>query len=172
MHLMIVYVSKDFFLILSREHSIKMSCNVQTHYLHVFLGLKRINTISGRIKMKTKTCYIVDDLGWYHKKLHEACFLHKYLKIVCFDYVAIKKIMSLTKGGRKNNGPAFSAGQWPSLACKAEKKWTALFNESVAFSYVISSPSSIFTGGIVCLKFFSLRNCNHFGKEISSYTFE
>jgi hypothetical protein len=62
MHLMIVYVSKDFFLILSREHDIKMSCNVQTHYLHVFWVLKRINTISSCIKMKTKTCDIVDDL--------------------------------------------------------------------------------------------------------------
>jgi hypothetical protein len=66
----------------------------------------------------------------------------------------------LTKGGRKNKGPAFSAGQWPSLACRAEKKWTALFNAFVAFSYVISSPSSIITCGIFCLKFFSLRNCN------------
>jgi hypothetical protein len=74
-------------------------------------------------------------------------------------------IKSLTKGGRKNNGPAFSAGQWPSLACKAEKKWTVLLNETVTFSYVISSPSSIFTGGIVCLKFFSERNCNHFTKK-------
>jgi hypothetical protein len=41
-HLVIVYVSKDFLLILSREHSIKMSCNVQTHYLH-FFGLKEYN---------------------------------------------------------------------------------------------------------------------------------
>jgi hypothetical protein len=72
--------------------------------------------------------------------------------------------MSLTKGGRKNNGPAFSAGQWPSLACKAEKKWTALLSATVTFSFVISSPSSTFTGGIVCLKFFSLRNYNHFDK--------
>ena len=29
-------------------------------------------------------------------------------------------MIELTKGGRKYNGPAFSAGQWPSLACKAE----------------------------------------------------
>jgi hypothetical protein len=76
-------------------------------------------------------------------------------------------IMSLTKGGRKNNIPASSAGQWPSLACKAEKKWTALLNVVVAFSCVISSPSSTFSWGIVCLKFFSLRNCNHFNKERS-----
>jgi hypothetical protein len=76
-------------------------------------------------------------------------------------------IMSLTKGGRKNNTPTISAGQWPSLACKAEKKWMALRNAAVAFSYVISSPSSTFTWGIVCLKFFSVRNCNHFVKEIS-----
>jgi lipid-A-disaccharide synthase-like uncharacterized protein len=62
-------------------------------------------------------------------------------------------------------GPAFSAGQWPSQDCKAAKKWTALLNALVAFSYVISSPSSIFTGGIVCLKFFSLRNYNHFHNE-------
>jgi hypothetical protein len=41
-HLVIKYVSKDFLLILSREHSIKMSCNVQTHYLH-FFGLKEYN---------------------------------------------------------------------------------------------------------------------------------
>jgi hypothetical protein len=75
--------------------------------------------------------------------------------------------MSLTKGGRKNNTPAFSAGQWPSLACKAEKKWMALRNAAVAFSYVISSPSSTFTWGIVCSNFFSVRNCNHFDKEIS-----
>jgi hypothetical protein len=74
-------------------------------------------------------------------------------------------MMQLTKGGRKNNGPAFSAGQWPSRACKASKKWAALLNAVVAFSYVISSPSSIFTGGIVCLKFFSLKNCHHFDKE-------
>jgi hypothetical protein len=75
--------------------------------------------------------------------------------------------MSLTKGGRKNNTPESSPGQWPSLACKAEKKWTALLNEAVAFSCVISSPSSTFTRGIVCLKFFSLRNYNHFNKERS-----
>lgn len=68
----------------------------------------------------------------------------------------------LTRGGRKNKGPAFSAGQCPSLACRAEKKWTALLNDVVAFSYVISSSSSIFTCGIVCLKFFSLGNCQFF----------
>lgn len=65
----------------------------------------------------------------------------------------------LTRGGRKYNGPAFSAGQWPSLACKDEKKWAALRTAVVAVSYVISSPSSTFTCGIVCLKFFSLKNC-------------
>ena len=79
-------------------------------------------------------------------------------------------MIKLTKGGRKNNGPAFSAGQWPSLACKAEQKWTALLNVAVALSYVISSPSSIFTGGIVCLKFFSLKNCNYFNKESRKMT--
>jgi hypothetical protein len=79
----------------------------------------------------------------------------------------IDNITSLTKGGRKNKTPLFSAGQWPSLACKAEKKWMTLRNAVVAFSYVISSPSSTFTWGIVCLKFFSARNCNHFDKEIS-----
>ena len=31
----------------------------------------------------------------------------------------IMTMMQLTKGGRKNNGPAFSAGQWPSQDCKA-----------------------------------------------------
>lgn len=40
----------------------------------------------------------------------------------------------LTRGGRKNKGPAFSAGQWPSLACNAEKKWTALRSVAVVVS--------------------------------------
>ena len=73
--------------------------------------------------------------------------------------------MQLTKGGRKNNGPELSAGQWPSQDCKAVQKWTALLNVIVAFSDVISSPSSILTGGIVCLKFFSLKYCNHFNNS-------
>ena len=105
----------------------------------------------------------------------QSSLMYNIPKKYMFDYVMITIlmilftekmiiIMSLTKGGRKNNGPAFSAGQWPSLACKAEKKWTALLSAAVAFSFVISSPSSTFTGGIVCLKFFSLRNYNHFDK--------
>ena len=65
----------------------------------------------------------------------------------------------LTKGGRKKRTPEFSAGQWPSLACKAEKKLADLLNAAVVFSYVTSSPSSTLTAGIVCLKFFSLRIC-------------
>jgi hypothetical protein len=37
---------------LSREHSIKISCNVQTHYLH-FFGLNRIQlAIASKIKTK------------------------------------------------------------------------------------------------------------------------
>jgi hypothetical protein len=52
MHLMIVYVLEDFFLILSRKHSIKMSYNVQTHYLDFSV---KNNTINSCIKMKTKT---------------------------------------------------------------------------------------------------------------------
>jgi hypothetical protein len=115
-----------------------------------------------------KSCYFVDDLSWYHKRFPDVYFLRKYQD----DDISLKNkkliiIISLTKGGRKYNGPAFSAGQWPSLACKAEKKWTALPSAAVVFSYVISSPSSTFTGGIACLKFFSVRNCNHFDKERS-----
>jgi hypothetical protein len=68
-----------------------------------------------------------------------------------------KKI--LTKGGRKKRTPEFSAGQWPSLACKAERKLADLLNVVVVFSYVTSSPSSTLTAGIVCLKFFSLKIC-------------
>ena len=78
------------------------------------------------------------------------------------EYMIATRNKTLTKGGRKNKGSAFSAGQWPSLACKAEKKWTDLLSASVVFSYVITSPSSTFTGGIVCLNFFSLRNCSQF----------
>jgi hypothetical protein len=57
-----------------------------------------------------------------------------------------KKKKKSHQRGWKNNTPAFSAGQWPSLASKAEKKWTAILNVVVAFSYVISSPSSTLIG--------------------------
>ena len=79
--------------------------------------------------------------------------------------VSEKVLMSsrLTRGGRKNNGPAFSASQWPSLAYRAEKKCALLLTAVVAVSFVISSPSSTFTCVIVCLKFFfSLKNCKFF----------
>lgn len=83
----------------------------------------------------------------------QPCSLNFIYLFFIFKYI-------LTKGGRKNNGSAFSAGQCPSLACKADRKWAALLNAVVAFSYEITSPSSTLTGGIVCLKFFSLKNCN------------
>ena len=79
--------------------------------------------------------------------------------------VSGKVLMSsrLTRGGRKDNGPAFSASQWPSLAYRAEKKCALLLTAVVAVSFVISSPSSTFTCAIVCLKFFfSLKNCKFF----------
>ena len=69
-----------------------------------------------------------------------------------------------TKGGRKYNEPALSAGQWPSLACKAKKKCAPLLIAVFAIAYVISSPSPIFTCGIICLKFFSLKNCRFFNQ--------
>ena len=50
---MIVYVTKDFLLMLSRKHSIKISCNVQTHYLH-FFGLNRMQlAVASKIKTNT-----------------------------------------------------------------------------------------------------------------------
>ena len=81
------------------------------------------------------------------------------------DFKEGEKVLSrLTRGGRKFIPPAFSTGQWPSLACKAEKKCAPLLTAVVAVSYVISSPSPTFTCGIVCLKFFSLKDCRFFGK--------
>ena len=52
MYLMAIQVSKDFFLMLSREYSIKMSCNVHTKYLHFFFKIK-CKTISNWINLKT-----------------------------------------------------------------------------------------------------------------------
>jgi hypothetical protein len=63
-----------------------------------------------------------------------------------------------TNGGRKNKGPAFSAGQWPSLACNADKKLTPFLNAFVAISLVILLASSTFAGGITCSNFFSFKN--------------
>ena len=60
-------------------------------------------------------------------------------------------IIRLANGGRRNNGPVFSAGQWPSLTYKAEEKCAALLIVVVAVSYVISSSFSTFTCLIVCL---------------------
>lgn len=67
------------------------------------------------------------------------------------------KIKLLTKGGRKNIGPAFWAGQWPSLVCNAARWCAPLLTVVVSFSYVMSSPSSIFTPHILCLNLFSLK---------------
>lgn len=88
-----------------------------------------------------------------------SCDLYIAMLIAFYLFIFLLKCI-LTKGGRKNNGPAFSAGQCPSLACKADRKQAALLNAVVAFSYEITSPSSTLTGGIVCLKLFSLKNCN------------
>ena len=48
----------------------------------------------------------------------------------------------------------FSVGQWPSLAYKAEKKFSSLLTIVVVVLYVISSPSPTFIYCIVCLKLF------------------
>ena len=95
---------------------------------------------------------------------HEIIPLRMAVKMVhIHDFKEGERVLSrLTRGGRKYNGPAFSAGQWPSLACKAEKKCAPLLTAVVAVSYVISSPSPTLTCGIVCLKFFSLKNCSLF----------
>lgn len=66
-----------------------------------------------------------------------------------------------TSGGRKNKGPAFSAGQCPSLACNDDKKLTPLLNAFEAVSLVSFLASSTFTEGIACLNFFSFKNCNN-----------
>ena len=98
------------------------------------------------------------------KKYYCLKYIYIYIYMI-FIKVAKRVLMStrLTRGGRKNNGPAFSAGQWPSLACRAEKKCALLLTAVVAVPFVISSPSSTFTCAIVCLKFFfSLKNCKLF----------
>ena len=64
-----------------------------------------------------------------------------------------------TNGGRKKRGPVISPGQWPSEACKAEKKETPLRTALVAFSWVMASSPSIFTGGITCSNLASFKNC-------------
>ena len=88
--------------------------------------------------------------------------IYIYIHMILIKVAESVLMSRLTKGGRKNNGPAFSAGQWPSLACRAEKKCAPLFIAVVAFSFVISLPSSTFTCAIVCLKSFSLKNCKSF----------
>ena len=95
---------------------------------------------------------------------HEIIPLRMAVKMVhIHDFKECERVLSrLTRGGRKYNGPAFSAGQWPSLACKAEKKCAPLLTAAVAVSYVISSPSPTFACDIVCLKFFALKNCRFF----------
>ena len=95
---------------------------------------------------------------------HEIIPLRMAIKMVYIhDFKEGEKMLSrLTRGGRKNKGPECSAGQWPSLACKAEKKCAPLLTAVVAVSSAISSPSPTFTCGIVCLKFFSLKNCSFF----------
>ena len=101
---------------------------------------------------------------------HMTCIFHEIMPlrmavkmVYIHDFDEGEKMLSrLTRGGRKYNGPEFSAGQWPSLACKAEKKCALLLSAIVAVSYVIASPSPTFTCGIVCLKFFSLKNCRFF----------
>ena len=65
-----------------------------------------------------------------------------------------------TNGGRKKRGPVISPGQWPSEACKAEKNETPLRNAFVAFSWVMASSPSIFTGGITCSNLASFKNCS------------
>ena len=110
---------------------------------------------------------------------HMTCIFHKIIllrmtiKMVYVNDFRGKNMLSkLTRGGRKYNGPAISAGQWPSLACKAEKKCAPLLIAVLAISYVISSPSPTFTCGIVCLKFFSLKNCKlflHFNFFLKNY---
>ena len=99
---------------------------------------------------------------------HITCMFHEIIPfriIVKMVYIYIhdfkeggKTLSRLTRGGRKYNGPEFSAGQWPSQACKAEKKCAPLLTTVVVVSYVISSSSPTFTCCIVCLKFFSLKN--------------
>ena len=98
------------------------------------------------------------------------CIFHEIIpsrivvKIVQIHYLmeAERVLSRITRGGRKNNGPAFSAGQWPSLAWKAEKKCAPLLIAIMAVSFLIFSSSPTFTRGIVCLKFFSLKYCRFY----------
>lgn len=95
-------------------------------------------------------------------KIYSYSFICKnYLccRTICDSQKGKEREKIMTRGGRKNKGPAFSAGQWPSLACKAENKWTPLLNAALAFSYVIFSFSTILIEAIFCLKFFSFKNC-------------
>ena len=100
---------------------------------------------------------------------HMTCIFHKIMPlrmvvkmVYIHDFEGEKMLSRLTRGGRKYNGPEFPAGQWLSLACKAEKKCAPLLSAIVVVSYVIASPSLTFTCGIVCLKFFSLKNYRFF----------
>ena len=71
-------------------------------------------------------------------------FVHRHCYACQMSFQLKFRIISrLTKGGSKNKGPAFSAGQWPSLACKAKKE--------------ICSPSHCCCGCLIC-NFFTIPN--------------
>ena len=67
---MVIYVSKDFFLKLSRKYSIKMSCNIQTKYLQF---LKTIRSHRQASHNPISHCIGIN------------CIIHFKINLICFN---------------------------------------------------------------------------------------